>query len=246
MFNIPKIIHQSFSTKEMPIALINNIEKIKKLNPDWEYRFYDDNDIINFISKNYEPHVLDYYYKINPKYGAARADLFRYLLIYKEGGVWLDIKSSMNQSLNTIIKKDDYFLLSQWQNKISEPFKGWGLHRLLQHIPGGEFQQWHIISIKNNPFIKAVIEKVLTNIHNYNPTIFGVGSNGVFITTGPTAYSLAIEPLLKKYNHRFVDSIRDLKLEYSIYNSDNNENKVLHRSLYKTHYNSLNESIILN
>lgn len=242
---IPKIIHQSFYTKDMPKELVKNIEKIKKLNPDWEYRFYDDSDIIDFISKNYEAHILEYYLKINPKYGAAKADLFRYLLIYKVGGVWLDIKSFPAKPLNEVIKEDDVFLLSQWQNKISEPYKGWGLHRLLQHIPGGEFQQWHIISIKENPFLKAVIEKVLNNIHNYNSSVYGVGSNGVFITTGPTAYTLAIFPLLEIYPHRFVDSIRDLKLEYSIYNSLENENKVIHRKLYKNHYDSLNEPIIL-
>lgn len=243
---IPKIIHQSFSTKNMPKEILDNIKKIKKLNPNWEYRFYNDKDVTNFISENYESHILEYYNKINPKYGAARADLFRYLLIYKVGGVWLDIKSFPTKPLNELIKDDDVFLLSQWQNKISESYKGWGLHRLLQHIPGGEFQQWHIVSVKENPFLKAVIEKVLNNIHNYNSSIYGVGSNGVFITTGPTAYTLAIFPLLGIYPHRFVDSIRDLKLEYSIYNSLENENKVIHRKLYKNHYDSLNEPIILN
>lgn len=243
--SIPKIIHQSFPKKMLTKELKENISKIKKLNPNWEYRFYDDEDIVSFISKNYEPHILEYYNKINPKYGAARADLFRYLLIYKLGGVWLDIKSSINKPLDEVIKKDDVFLLSQWQNKMTEPFKGWGLHRLLLHVPGGEFQQWHIISAKENPLIKAAIEKVLRNIHIYSASTFGVGSNGIFITTGPTVYTLAIEPLLEKYPHRFVDSIRDLDLVYSIYNSHKNPNKVIHREIYKTHYNQLREPIIL-
>jgi len=243
--SIPKIIHQSFATNKLPKELKDNIEKIKKLNPTWEYRFYDDKDVIEFISKNYESKVLELFNKINPKYGAARADLFRYLLIYKVGGIWLDIKSSTNEPLDNILKDDDYFLLSQWQNRFSEPFKGWGFHRLLTHVPGGEFQQWFIISEKENPLIKAVIEKVLTNIHNYNIDVFGVGSYGVFVTTGPTAFTLAIEPLLNSHKHKFVDSIRDLKLEYSIYNSEDNSNKVLHRNLYKTHYDKLREPIVL-
>lgn len=30
--------------------------------------------------------MLDYYKRIDDSYGAIKADLFRYLLIYKEGG----------------------------------------------------------------------------------------------------------------------------------------------------------------
>ena len=115
---IPKIIHQSFSTKNMPKEILDNIKKIKKLNPNWEYRFYNDKDVTNFISENYESHILEYYNKINPKYGAARADLFRYLLIYKVGGVWLDkgewelLKSeNLAGSLNAV-------LTAHWQRNI--------------------------------------------------------------------------------------------------------------------------------
>ena len=46
---IPKIIHQSFATQELPKEIVENIEKIKKINPTWEYRFYDDNDVFKFI-----------------------------------------------------------------------------------------------------------------------------------------------------------------------------------------------------
>lgn len=240
---IPKIIHQSFVSNQLPLSLSENISKLKNINPDWEYRFYDDDEMVKFISKYYKPYIVNCFNKINPKYGAARADLFRYLLIYKVGGVWLDIKSSTNEPLNNVLQSDDTFILSQWQNKISEPFQNWGLHPALAHIPGGEFQQWNIISTPENPFIKAVIEKVLRNIHNYNYKINGVGRMGVLRTTGPIAYSLAIEPLLKKYKHRFVDSDRDLKLQYSIF--DNQTTKYLHEELYETHYTKLIEPVIL-
>lgn len=237
---IPKIIHQSYHTKILPDILNKNIDKIKKMNPDWEYRLYDDKDQIEFISQYYGSQMLKSYLKINPLYGAARADFFRYLLIYKIGGVWLDIKSSMNQSLDTLLQKNDSFLLAQWQNKKGDVFSGWGLFDDLKHIKNGEFQQWHIISTPHNPLIKAVIQRVLENISTYTPKKFGVGWKGVLNTTGPIAYTLAIAPLLKKYPHRFVDVQKDLNFQYTIF-----PEKFTHRKLYKIHYSQLTEPIIL-
>ena len=81
---IPKIIHQTYYDKaSLSLELNNNIKHLKKINKDWEYRFYDNKDIINFISLNYEIEVLNKVNLINPKYGVVLADLFRYLLLYK-------------------------------------------------------------------------------------------------------------------------------------------------------------------
>ena len=116
----------------------------------------------DFIIKNYDKERLNLYTSINPEYGAARADYFRYLLLYKYGGVYLDIKSGMKKSLNHIIDKDDEYILCHWATKDNAKILGNTL---------GEFQQWHIISKPKHPFLKAVIknvEKMLNLLHvNY-------------------------------------------------------------------------------
>ncbi len=237
---IPKIIHQSFYDRGLPDVLKKNVKKLLKVNPDWEYRFYDDQDQEEFIRLHYGTDMLAAYHMINPLYGAARTDFFRYLLIYEIGGVWLDIKSSISQNLDSTLKENDLFLLSQWPNRLGEPFEKFGLFPELCPIPGGEFQQWHIVSAPKNPFLKAVIQRVLYNIRTYTPEKFGVGFMGALRTTGPIAYTLAIAPLLKYYPHRFVNIHEDMKFIYSIFDHR------LHRKLFKTHYSQLHEPLILN
>ena len=83
---IPRVIHQTFMTKSLPAELQENVDNLKRLNPGWTHLLHDDDDIQAFILDNYGPGVLSYYERINPRYGAARADLFRYLLLYKSGG----------------------------------------------------------------------------------------------------------------------------------------------------------------
>jgi len=61
---IPKIIHQTYPTKNINSDIQNNINNLKKLNPDYKYILYDDDDIIDFIKNNYSQHILNTYNSI--------------------------------------------------------------------------------------------------------------------------------------------------------------------------------------
>lgn len=235
---IAKIIHQTFPTRQLPDEIEENVTQLKAMNPHWEYRFYEDRDISDFIRQNYNDKVLGYYNRINPAYGAARADLFRYLVIYKCGGVYIDIKSAATLPLDSVLKESDCFILSHWQNKKGEEYEGFGFHWDLE-VPDGEFQQWHVISAPGHPFLKAVIENILMNIDLYLPSLHGVGQYGVMRVTGPITYTKSILPLMSLHRYRMVDATIDLGLKYSIYA------KFSHMKIYKAkHYTVLKEPII--
>lgn len=91
---ILNILHQTYASTHdtlLPHILQENIDKIKSMNPDLEYRLYDDADIVEFVKNNYDSRIFQYFNHIHPKYSIAKVDLFRYLLIYKCGGVYLNI-----------------------------------------------------------------------------------------------------------------------------------------------------------
>lgn len=230
---IPKVIHQLFPTKDLPDVLAENVAKIKAMNPDWEHKIYDHSDRIEYIKKHYGNEILAYYERINPEYGAARADLFRYLLLYKHGGVYLDIKSTTERPFNEVILPSDRYILSNSGPVFASHFTE------LANTTYGEILQWHIFSSPEHPFLKIVIESVLRNIDTYSPTIHGVGRYGVFRLTGPVAYSLAIGPLLNTHPNRQCNYKSDLGLVYSIF-----ENVTEHRKLFKSHYALLKDPIV--
>lgn len=191
---IPKNIYQIILDKtKINYMFQENIDYIKKLNPIWNHILYGDNDIIKYIKTNYGVQMLNIYNMINPEYGAAKADFFRYLLMYKEGGVYLDIKSGMKYPLDEIINEDDEYILSYWSCKN---------HNKIIGNKNGEFQQWHIICRPNHPYLKAVINNVIINILNYDIKKYGVGKFGVLKVTGPIVYTQSIQPLLSHYNHK--------------------------------------------
>lgn len=239
---IPRILHQVFfkSPPEPPPPEIQeNIARVRELNPHWSYRLYDEAAMLEFIREHYASAVLDQFLRIDPLYGAARADLFRYLLLYRVGGVYLDIKSSLTRPLDSVIAPTDRYLLSHWRNLPGEEFERWGIYPELGGGPPGELQQWHIVAVSGHPYLRAAILQVLRNLALYNPVLDGTGWVGVMRMTGPIAYTQAIRPLLPRREHRMVDSLHELGFQYSIYPASNR-----HHGLFSAHYASRTEPIV--
>jgi inositol phosphorylceramide mannosyltransferase catalytic subunit len=236
---IPRIIHQTFQTRSVPPEIERNIHGIRALNPQWTYRLYDDEDIVDFIASSYGPRMLNVFRRIDARYGAARADLFRYLLMYKCGGVYLDIKSRPTVPLDDILHPDDCYILSRWRNRQGEAFQGWGFHPSVSDLPEGEFQQWHIVASPGHPFLEAVVAGVLRNIEEYDPFHHGVGKFGVLGLTGPIAYTRAINPIMHRHPHRVADSVTELGFEYSIYGT-----RTGHTRIFPSHYRDVSAPIV--
>lgn len=239
---IPKVIHQTYHSKTIPPEILENVNHLKSMNPEWEVRIYDDEDIENYLNTNY-PELIDLYKKINPLYGAAKADFFRYVLIYNEGGVYLDIKSGLSKPLDEILNSNDQYLLCHWpNNQPGEIDAKRGCHIDIPN-PLGEFQQWHIVSVKGHPFLKAVIENVCNNIKNYNPFLHDTGSWGTYNLTGPIAYTLAITPILHKYSYRLARDHTNFGFIYSVFLSKKSD--FSHHKLLKKHYSLLEDSLVI-
>lgn len=190
--SIPKIIHQTFKTSALPLITRWHISKFRKRNPEYVYEFYDDGRIEQFISLEYSEEVLQLYKKIN--IGAAKADFFRYLILFKKGGIYLDIDSSISSRLKDFIQPTDSAIISSEKNP-------------------GLFVQWALIFEANHPFLQKTIEFVCDNIRkNSYP-------HDVHQMTGPSVYTKAIQECLNKspdisYRILGIDYNGHLKFKY--------------------------------
>jgi inositol phosphorylceramide mannosyltransferase catalytic subunit len=212
---IPKKIHQIYFASGLSTPLRANVEEIKRLNPGWDYVLFDGGMAEDFIRTHYGLDVLRSYLRLDPRYYAARADLLRYLVVHQEGGVYLDIKTRFEGPIERFIKGDEGFVLAQWRNGPGEIHEGFGLHPDLADVPGGEFQNFHVIGASGHPFLAAAIETVLRNIHDYAPW-HSVGRNGVIRVAGPIAYTKAIYPLIDAYPCRRFRHEGEVGIQYSV------------------------------
>lgn len=237
---IPKIIHQTYRDAQIPSALQPGIEQLRRLNPGWEYRFYDDAAVDDFIRREYQPEMHRAYRRINPAYGAARADFFRYLVVYRYGGVYLDIKSTTSRPLDQSLRPDDEFVLSFWPNGAHQSKPGAGMHDELlpQGFVRGEIQNWHVIAVPEHPLLRYVVGSMLRRIEQSAGRHEVHGQYGVLRTTGPIMYTLALSQVLATLPHRLADSSDDLGLLYSSLPGE------AHHHLLAGRYTTLTEPLI--
>jgi mannosyltransferase OCH1-like enzyme len=118
--NIPLDIYQTWFTKNLPPGMINSINKLKKDNPEFTFYLFDDNDCKTFIKDNFGIKVYDAFENLIP--GAYKADLWRYCILYKKGGIYIDIKFHTNNFNLIQLTDNNYFVKDRdgyWErNKI--------------------------------------------------------------------------------------------------------------------------------
>lgn len=174
--------------ESFPKNLRQSISKLKSQNPGWEYHLIDNEKASSFILDNYGQEVLSYYDRIDARYGAARADFLRYLLLYCLGGVYIDLKCGLSRSLDESIVNPNKFHVFFW-----DCFEGGNHHfAISREIPEGEMLQGFIVSPAGHPFLRAVILQTMKNIDSYNPYVHGVGFGGVMGLAGPAMYTSVI------------------------------------------------------
>ena len=241
---IPKTLVQTARSYEaLPDEIKRNIEVLKSRNPDWTYRFFDDDEMKGYLKNNLKPGEWELLQEVNPKYGVVLADVFRYLFIYNEGGVYLDVKSTATRPLKNTIDHDAAFVISQWPNKFGQLYEGYGLHPELADVPGGEFQQWNIIAEPKHPYLRAVLDRVFKNLRDYTPSSFGTDAYGVLRVSGPIAFTQAIYPLLDHYPHTVAD-LGSWGILYSIYDAGGTPGQS-HQARMPGHYAAVREPVVL-
>lgn len=162
------------------------------MNPEYEYQFYNDDDIDKFLKDEFEQEIYEQYKKLD--IGAAKADFFRYAILFKRGGIYLDIDSSASSKFSNWINEDDSAVITNERNP-------------------GLYVQWALIYDKGHPFLKKVIEAVVDNIKNNRYP------HDVLNMTGPNVYSRVLGECLQEQttnNYRIlgVDYNGKIKFKY--------------------------------
>ena len=70
----------------------------------WDYRFYSDQDMSDYIGEHCCDEENNAYNRLNPRYGPARADFFRYVIMRDHGGIYLDLKSGISKPINEVLQ----------------------------------------------------------------------------------------------------------------------------------------------
>jgi mannosyltransferase OCH1-like enzyme len=86
---ISKIIHQVYEDPKGPSDFLKKLSQSWiKFNPDWEYMFWDKDKMLSLVKEDF-PDFMETY--LSFPYNVQRWDAIRYLILYKHGGLYVDM-----------------------------------------------------------------------------------------------------------------------------------------------------------
>jgi len=154
---------------------------LRLLNPDFEYLFFDDAQVEDFIDAEfpqYRPVIDSFLAKIQ------RYDLFRYLAVYRFGGFYFDTDLFLASSLDDLLEHGCVF-----------PFEHLGIYTFLIEEYGMDWEigNYAFGAAAGHPFLKAIIDNCVRAQQHPDwaatmlksiPRMFR-SENFVLVTTGP-------------------------------------------------------------
>lgn len=170
--SIPSILYQTWETHELSEGMAKARDTWLTANPDFQHILHDAEERRALVSEFGDKPLRAY--DLLP-HGAFKADLWRYCVLYKTGGVYADIDSLCLVPLNDYLRTEDRFVASA------------GMVR-----PGGALA-WvvsnaMIAAVPGHPFLEKAISRA-TNL-----TLRG-DLDG-FFTTGPSGLGISINRVL--------------------------------------------------
>lgn len=174
---IPLNIYQTHKSLEF----INSDKRLVNATNSWKrnkkftYNFYDDKQCSNFMEAHYS--------EIKPLYdklplNVMKADLWRYCIIYKYGGIYADCDTILNTNILIFVKHQNKQLVVAPENATY-------------------FCQWVFSAPPNSPVLKSIIDLSIQRIRD---TEIIKGEHIVHYLTGPAVFTDGILLYLKSQN----------------------------------------------
>jgi hypothetical protein len=142
---IPRRIIQTAKRRALPLKQQAMTASLKLLHPDYEYCFFDDDDVDAFVSREFPQYrsVFDGF-----PTNIQRFDFFRYLAVYRLGGFYFDLDVVLARPLDPLLPVGCVF-----------PFEGLTFSRWLRRRGmDWEIGNYAFGAAAGHPFLAAAIE----------------------------------------------------------------------------------------
>jgi mannosyltransferase OCH1-like enzyme len=145
-------IIQTWKTKNIPEHYQYFVKKVKDMNPTYNYMFFDDNDIVDFI-QNKMPEYYNVFAGLTSK--IQQIDFFRYLAIYYYGGLYLDLDIDLDIPIDDFSRLDNKCIFPvEIKNVCDELLINQKVHYLIGN--------YAFYSSPGHPFIKKIIDNIVS------------------------------------------------------------------------------------
>ena len=181
---IPCVIHQTWKSHSLNPSQQASVISWKSNNPKCQHKLWNDTEIAELCQKKSPDLMWPIWDALSP---IERADVFRYLVLWDQGGYYADLDVPCEESIDAYDIPSDVNMIVGYENgrRLTDSER-----QFVKFVRNEQFEQWFLASAPGNPILlrclEIVKEKFLWKIQP------------VLDLTGPGTFSDAVHEFLAK------------------------------------------------
>lgn len=201
---VPKIIHQTWKTQEIPELHADWVHSVRALNPSFEYRLWTDEDNRSLVEQRY-PWFLERYDAY--RHNIERADAIRYFILYTFGGVYIDLDMECLRPIEPLITGPGVFFSLEagptiFHTVVSNAFMAAPRHhgfffQVMRHLEQAELNDITFTDVFNSTGPNMLAEQCRRHWDRYDFNVLGLDKicPRAVLRQNPTTGSLEIDEI---------------------------------------------------
>ena len=190
---IPPIVYQTWVNDLFGKTHASEIEKFRNLNPELSFKLYNSEKSNQYMKDYWGNHPIYNIYCLL-KFGPAKADIFRYCILYERGGYYFDISKGCDFPLTKLHPSSSTALISFEMNDCvvlpNKNIVNWFAH------PTKYILQWGFGFEKEHLILKSVIDNICAYSDIFKDKIFENPKNAILMFTGPGMFTKSLRDII--------------------------------------------------
>lgn len=206
---IPNDVIQTWEDNTFGRRHFDSINRFRGLNLDLNFLLFDATARDEYMRKNWMGHPIREMYD-RAIFGALKADIFRYCIIFERGGYYFDISKGLNTSLTSLHSPEDGGLISFEGNENTDGFPISAKEVVLR--PEKLVIQWGFGFAPKHDVLAILISDIVEKFPQYSDKKFAVPKKAILEFSGPKAMTRAVHKYL---NRGFDKSLAQLDVDFA-------------------------------
>lgn len=205
---IPQTVYQTWDSNLFGRTHAAGLKRFREMNPEFDFYRYSSSDMDDFMNSQYAGQDICSVY-LNAKIPAMKADIWRYCVVYKNGGFYFDINKCINVPLMELVGADDAAVISFESNLLVNvrpkdesaclPIPLNASARNLLQYTDRPILNWGFGFESGHPFLKRTIDNIVKHADYFKGKVFNNVRDPVIELTGPHMFTRSIYQVLDQY-----------------------------------------------
>ena len=198
----------------VPLLMAREVRRFRRMNSDCSFSFFDNQRMAAYMESAYAGHPILRVFR-DIRMPAEKADIWRYCVLFREGGIYCDIKSVLKVPFRTLLADDPSELISfegnRWKDcldlqrcadpAVFLPEPPDSVRSRLDH-PEHIMLNWLLCFEKGSPILEEVIDLIVRHSSFYRNKTFETPEVAGSHFTGPLALTQAVWRWMQKTGKR--------------------------------------------